>query len=76
MGLAAMTMQSDGMQSIFLEMMVIFDTNSFPIGFGHICTGCISNRIKDFKIQMVKSDTSIKGFGGSSTTGIIIETLT
>lgn len=48
----------------------MWDTDSFPIGVDNRCTACISNSIDDFKVPLQDTDRTIRGFGGTTHTGI------
>jgi hypothetical protein len=63
-------------RSNYAKSMVLFDTDAVPVSVDNQCTGCISNRIEDFKGPLVELNQAIKGFGGSRTTGIKISTIT
>ena len=67
---AAVAMQANGMETNYQETMTMFDTDAVEIGVNNRCTGCISDRIEDFEGPMIDSNKSIKGFGGTRTTGV------
>ena len=46
------------------------DTDSGPIGIDNRCTACISHVVQDFEGPLVDVEKSIRGFGGSRTTGV------
>ena len=54
---------------------VTFDTDSQEIGVDNRCTGCISHVAEDFIGPLQDCNRSIKGFGGTRTTNIKIDTL-
>ncbi len=70
---AAVAMQASG--SSQYDNMAMFDTDSEPIGVDNRCTGCISNKVEDFEGPLIESGRSIKGFGGSRTSNVMIGTI-
>ena len=52
-----------------------FDTDSDPIGVDNRCSEYISHIPKDFIGDLTDSSRTIKGFAGSKTSGIKIDTL-
>jgi hypothetical protein len=69
----AVAMQASG--SSQYKSMAMFDTNLEPIGVDNRCTGCISNKVKDVEGPLIESGQSIKGFGGSRTSNVMIGTI-
>jgi hypothetical protein len=69
----AVAMQASG--SGGYDNMAMFDTDSSQIGVHNRCTGCISHKIEDFEGPLIKSNQSIKGFGGTRTANIMIGTI-
>lgn len=65
---AALAMQANTAGAY--ENNIAFDTDSGPVGIDNRCTACISNRIEDFEGQLVDSNRSIKGFGGTRTPNV------
>ena len=53
-----------------------FDTDSGPIGIDNRCTACISHKVQDFDGPLIEVGSSIRGFAGSKTTGVMKGTLT
>ena len=47
-----------------------YNTDSGPVGIDNRCTACISHVIADFDGPLDDVDRSIRGFGGSRTTGV------
>lgn len=54
---------------------VTFDSDSAPIGVDNRCSACISHIPEDFVGDLVDSERTIKGFGGTRTTGVKVGTL-
>ena len=54
---------------------VRFDTDSAMVGIDNRCTACISHFAQDFIGPLIDSKRSIKGFGGSKTTGVKMGTI-
>ena len=52
-----------------------FDTDSGPVGIDNRCSACISGYIQDFETPPVPTNRTIKGFGGSTTTGVMVGTI-
>ena len=71
--LAALAMQTKSASAY--ENSIAFDTDSGPIGIDNRCTACISHRIEDFEGQLVDSNRSIKGFGGTRTKNVKMGTI-
>lgn len=70
---AALAMQARSANAY--ENSIAFDTDSGPVGIDNRCTACISHRIEDFEGQLVDSNRSIKGFGGTRTKNIKMGTI-
>ena len=47
-----------------------YDTDSGPVGIDNRCTACLSHEISDFDGPLMDVERSIRGFGGSRTTGV------
>ena len=52
-----------------------FDTDSGPVGIDNRCSACISGYIQDFETPLVPTNRTIEGFGGSTTTGVMVGTI-
>ena len=52
-----------------------FDSDSATIGINNRCSACISHVPEDFVGDLSDSNKTIKGFGGSRTTGVKVGTL-
>jgi hypothetical protein len=57
------------------ENSMAFDTDSGPTGIDNRCAACVSHRIEDFEGQLVDSNRSIKGFGGTRTKNVKMGTI-
>ena len=69
---AAMACQ---VQWIHWEQKTNFNLDSFDIGIGNRCSGCISSNPADFIGSLCDSGRTIKGFMGTKTTNIKVGTL-
>ena len=72
LGYSAMAMKADvGIHTNTMR----FDTDSAKVGIDNRCSACISHVPQDFIGALTDSNRTIKGFGGSRTTGIKVGTL-
>ena len=74
MAMAALAMNSQT-EIQASQRITTYDTDSKIIGVDNRCSACISNDPSDFISELRQCGRSIKGFGGSRTTGVMVGTL-
>jgi hypothetical protein len=73
MTFTTVAMQTSG--SDVYDNAAMFDTDSASVGMDNRCMGCISHKVNNFEGPQVKSNRSIKGFGGTQTNNVMIGTI-